>query len=260
MISSEHRKLEEQEFHDRLRSTYEKDPESYARYTANKKYYAVTGSSVRYVEELLRREATGRKVLDYGCGGGQYSLLMAGFAEHVTGIDISPDSVAECRAKAEQAGAASRLTFQVGDCEQLPFADGSFDLVMEAGVLHHLALHNAYAEIVRVLRPGGTAIMIEAVAHNPIFALYRRLTPHLRTKWETDHILTRQDLLGSSRYFDSVELRFFHLFNLLAVPMRNHAAFGRLLQGLDAIDRHVLSMPIVKWLAWQVVVIGKKRP
>ena len=260
MITTEQRKLEEQEFHDRLRSTYEKDPDLYAKYTANKKYYAVTASSVRYVEELLRREATGRNVLDYGCGGGQYSLLMAGFAEHVTGIDISPDSVAECRARAERAGLTSRVTFKVGDCEQLPFPDASFDLVIEAGVLHHLALQNAYAEIARVLRPGGTAVMIEAVAHNPVFALYRRLTPHLRTKWETDHILTRQDLLSSSRYFDSVELRFFHLFSLLAVPMRNHAAFGPVLRWLDAIDHHILSMPLVKWLAWQVVVIAKKRP
>src|SRR5687767_10689329 len=98
------RKLEERRFHDVLRATYEKDQNAYARFTANKKYYSITQASTAYVDRLLQQFSRAKDVLDYGCGGGHYSVMLAKYARRVTGVDISPDSVEECRKRATAAG------------------------------------------------------------------------------------------------------------------------------------------------------------
>ena len=54
-----------------------------------------------------------------------------------------------------------------------------FDAVLGKQILHHLDLGVAIPEIVRVLRPGGRAVFLEPLIHNPLLEGYRRLTPHL---------------------------------------------------------------------------------
>jgi ubiquinone/menaquinone biosynthesis C-methylase UbiE len=96
--------------------------------------------------------------LEIGAGTGYFSLhlLMAGVVRRVTCTDISPGMLDALRANAR------RLDLDVQavacDAEDLPFADGTFDLVLGHAVLHHLPdLDRAFRELHRVLRPGGTA-------------------------------------------------------------------------------------------------------
>jgi SAM-dependent methyltransferase len=92
--------------------------------------------------------------LDVGCGTGFLSLELAGRGHRVTGIDFAPQMLAEARKKAMAQGVAVR--FEEGDAEQLPFAEGSFDLVMTRHVLWTLPHpEQAIDEWIRVLRPGG---------------------------------------------------------------------------------------------------------
>jgi len=92
--------------------------------------------------------------LDVGCGTGFLSLELAGRGHRVTGIDFAPQMLAEARKKAMAQGVAVR--FEEGDAEQLPFAEGSFDLVMTRHVLWTLPHPEAAIdEWIRVLRPGG---------------------------------------------------------------------------------------------------------
>jgi SAM-dependent methyltransferase len=92
--------------------------------------------------------------LDVGCGTGFLSLELAGRGHRVTGIDFAPQMLAEARKKAAAQGVAVR--FEEGDAEQLPFAEGSFDLVMTRHVLWTLPHpEQAIDEWIRVLRPGG---------------------------------------------------------------------------------------------------------
>ena len=78
-------------------------------------------------------------------------------------------------------GLEDRLTFRVMDAEQLEFADDSFNLVCGSGVLHHLDLNRAYAEVARVLEPTGIGVFEEPLGHNPAINAYRRRTPEMRT-------------------------------------------------------------------------------
>lgn len=70
---------------------------------------------------------------------------------------------------------APGLTFRVADAEALPFDDGSFDLVHSKDSLHHMEHpERALAEYRRVLRPAGTALIVEANRYNP--SLYLQMT------------------------------------------------------------------------------------
>jgi len=98
--------------------------------------------------------------LDAGCGTGFLSLELAGRGHRVTGIDFAPAMLELAKAKAGEAGAAVR--FDEADAEQLPFAAGSFDLVMTRHVLWTLPHPEAAIdEWIRVLRPGGRLAVID---------------------------------------------------------------------------------------------------
>jgi 2-polyprenyl-3-methyl-5-hydroxy-6-metoxy-1,4-benzoquinol methylase len=248
------RKQEEIEFHDRLRAAQLKqDPAAYARLTSNKKYYAAARESGEYFQDWIRRRSPGRTVLDFGCGDGMYALLAARSGARAYGVDISSVSVENARRHAAAEGLAETATFSVDDCEALAFPDGFFDAIVVAGVLHHMDLPKAYAELARVMKPDGEAICAEALGHNLLFSWYRRVTPHLRTQWEAEHILRRPQIELAERFFNRVDVRFFHLLSLAAVPFRGTRLFGPLLRVFEAADRLVLRLPVVRWQAWQVV-------
>ncbi len=251
----ERRKQEEMEFHDKLRAIYEQDVDRYEHYTSNRRFYSVARQSVAYVDTWFRQHCAGKRVLDFGCGDGRYSLLTGQWAREVVGIDISPESVRICGERARERGLQDRVSFQVMDCETLEFPDSSFDVVFEMGVLHHLDVAKAYAEMARVLGPGGRALCTEAVGHNPLIQLYRRRTPHLRTQWEAEHILRARDIERAREHFGQIDMRFFHLAALGAVPFRGTRLFEPLLGVLEGVDSALLRLPGLKWWAWQVVYV-----
>ena len=250
MSSSEQRKVEEAEFHDKLRGLYEKDPERYAYYTSNKKFYAIVRASDEFYFRWLHRHATNKRVLDFGCGSGFHTLEVAKFASHVTGIDISPEAIRLAEESAAAAGLAARASFAVMDAEALDFEPGSFDVVCVRGVLHHMDLDAALTQIRKVLTPDGKAIFLEALANNPVIHAYRRRTPHLRTAWEAEHILRYEDSKRMRRYFKTVDVRTFHLAALAAVPLRDTPVFQPARAALDAVDSVILRIPGLRAQGW----------
>jgi SAM-dependent methyltransferase len=97
--------------------------------------------------------------LEIGAGTGYFSLnlLKAGVVREATCTDISPGMVSVLASNAERLGLDVRAAR--ADAESLPFADGSFDLVLGHAVLHHLPnLRRAFSEFHRVLAPGGRIV------------------------------------------------------------------------------------------------------
>lgn len=78
------------------------------------------------------------RVLDAGCGTGNFALALAERVGHVTGIDVNQQMLNEARRKAQAKGLTDRVSFDRGELPQLPFEDGSLDAVMFNQVLHHL--------------------------------------------------------------------------------------------------------------------------
>ena len=249
------RKAAETRFHDELRGERSGDE----RLHANDKYYSVTKSSEQFVVDWLGERCRGKKVLDYGCGNGEFTRLLAQGGADAYGIDISPVSVDIARKAAEQQGLAKCATFEVMDAEATEFPDNYFDYVHVGGVLHHLDLMPAYRELARILKPDGAAICAEALKHNPILHLYRKLTPHLRTAWEVEHILGRSEIYSATSYFEEVRvLKCFNLLSIAAAPLRNTPAFKPAVRILEGIDDVLLRLPGLKWQAWIVVFLLAK--
>lgn len=101
----------------------------------------------------------GKRLLEVGCGTGTDLLQFARGGAIVTGVDLTPRSIEIARRRFEVYGLAGE--FAIEDGENLSFPDASFDAVYSFGVLHHTPdTHRAVSEIHRVLKPGGTAIVM----------------------------------------------------------------------------------------------------
>jgi ubiquinone/menaquinone biosynthesis C-methylase UbiE len=184
-------------------------------------------------------DPAGLEVLDYGCGQGDQALtLVTRGARHVTGFDIAEAEVDQARRAAERANVSDRTTFLVADAHDSPFADASFDLVVGRSILHHLELEPALREIRRVLRPGGRALFVEPLWHNPLLRLGRLCTPSARTVDE--HPLTERDWEMCATVFPHFEhfereLASIPLMPLnLLLPRRAQQPLASAVQRLDA--------------------------
>jgi ubiquinone/menaquinone biosynthesis C-methylase UbiE len=104
--------------------------------------------------------------LDVGCGTGFLALQLAGLGHHIVGVDGAEAMLILARAKASQAGLT--IDFWLADADKLPFAPGSFDLIIERQVLWTLPdPAAALAEWARVLRLGERLILIEHPGPGP---------------------------------------------------------------------------------------------
>lgn len=220
------------------------------------KFYKVVQSSRKYYESFLLTDCCNKKVLEYGCGMGSYAFFLAKHGAKVTGIDMSKVAIDLAKTRANAEG-INGIVFLVMDAEATQFEDSTFDLICGTGILHHLQLHKALMEVARILKPEGKAIFIEPMGYNPAINLFRKLTPHFRTRDE--HPLTVKDLEFMEKFFHQVNCNFFHLFSLLAVLFRNSRRFFSLVKTLDNFDRKLFEkVSIVRPLAWQVVIILEK--
>lgn len=102
--------------------------------------------------------------LDVATGGGHTGLALAPHVRQVTFSDLTPAMLGRARAFVTEQG-VTNAAFQIADAEDLPFADGSFDLVTCRIAPHHFAdVPRFVHEVARVLRPGGLFLMIDNIA------------------------------------------------------------------------------------------------
>jgi SAM-dependent methyltransferase len=111
----------------------------------------------------------GKDVLEAGCGIATDGVQFVRAGARYTGVDFSPTALELAGRRPEMQDGAAR--FVRGSIADLPFPDGSFDLVYSNGVIHHEpATQRAVEESHRVLRPGGTTIVM--VYHRSSFNFY----------------------------------------------------------------------------------------
>ena len=202
----------------------------------------------------------GATVLDYGCGNGHFSLMIARRGSHVFGIDISPKLIEQARASALNSGCnGCTPQFVAGDAHHTPFADSMFDYVVGNGALHHLDLERALTEIARVLKPGGRAVFLEPMYNHPLLWALRRLTPETHTADERP--LRWADIDSSRKQFRLCTHREHFLLAVFAAPA--HLLGKRfalvVIGALDRLDQQLMRLfPWLRRYAWLTVLEMEK--
>ena len=124
-------------------------------------------------------------ILDVGCGGGRTIQKLAALATEgvVYGVDYAKGSVAASRGRNAELIQAGRVEIKEGSVSQLPFPENKFDLVTAVETQYYWPdLANDMREILRVLKPGGTLIVIaESYKHGAYEALQRPVMKLLKS-------------------------------------------------------------------------------
>ncbi len=103
-------------------------------------------------------------VLDVACGGGLVVCAFAPHVKHVTGIDMTPAMLARAGSLAAEKG-VKNAAWQHGDVTTLPYADGTFDIVVTRFSMHHfLDPLRVMREMLRVCAPGGRVVVVDMYA------------------------------------------------------------------------------------------------
>ncbi|MBV9735269.1 MAG: class I SAM-dependent methyltransferase [Acidisphaera sp.] len=124
--------------------------------TGGDAYDEISGQIASALEHCVRRidPRPGERVLDVATGTGWTSRLLARSGAAVTGVDIASDLLAAASARAKARGL--EISYELGDAEKLPYADGSFDAVVSTfGVMFASRPEAAAGELARVCRKGG---------------------------------------------------------------------------------------------------------
>ncbi len=136
----------------------------------------------RLVSAAGIEKTRGKRVLEIGCGCGSEAERFARAGASYTAVDLTNAAVSITQRRFQLGGLQGR--FAQGDAENLPFDDGSFDLVYSHGVLHHTPdTPRAIREVHRVLAPGGRAVIMlyyqDSCNYHVNLRIVRRLRAHL---------------------------------------------------------------------------------
>jgi SAM-dependent methyltransferase len=181
---------------------------------------ATTEYPLEYAYHLLG-DVRGNRIIDFGCGSGGNSVLLANRGARVVGVDISEDLIRIARRRMAVNGRENGARFVVASAHDLPFPGGSVDVVFGIAVLHHLDLGLVSREVHRVLKPGGRAIFQEPVRNSATVRFVRSLIPyHAPDVSPFERPLTDRELSAFATPFSTRRVRAFTL---------PHVALGQVL-------------------------------
>jgi SAM-dependent methyltransferase len=191
-----------------------------------------------YIVDLLKGhfgDARALSLLDIGCGVGNFHALLRGEVGTLSGVDLSAD----CLDQAARRNAG--IDYRQYDGSRLPFADDSFDVALTVCVIHHVppAQWDGFAaEMKRVVKPGGLAMVFE---HNPLNPLTRRVVSNC--EFDADAVLLGQGqvrgLLGRAGFDDIRSRAILSVPSVGPISRRLDLQLGRLALGAQYFVRGV---------------------
>jgi SAM-dependent methyltransferase len=236
-------------------------------------FEAPTALENRFIRSLMG-DLRGKRLLDIGAGLGESSVYFALQGAQVTMTDISSGMVQTGRELAQRYGV--EVEGIVSEAEDLSVASERFDFVYIANTIHHVRDRDAlFQKIHRALKPGGFFFSCDPLAYNPAINVYRRIATEVRTEDESP--LRLADLRLARKYFPDVQHREFWISTLLLflkyyaldrVHPNQDRYWKRILREtpeslrwwtpLRAFDKALTRLPLLRWLAWNMVMWGEK--
>ena len=222
---------------------------------------------IRFAFERIGSVA-GRTVVDMGCGLGHLSVYFALHGARVVGFDINETSLAAARELGAKWNVADRCRFLCCRSEQMAIGTHAADLVFSRSTLQYADRQEVFKECLRVLRPGGSLILLENLPHSPFINLYR-VWRRMRARRPEDvayvrsirGYLTHAEVRRWEDQFAQAAHKDFHLLAVLALALRRKyrrcpvvRAFDSAVERLD--DLLFAALPFMRRLAWLVAVVG----
>lgn len=217
-------------------------------------------------KEMIKHvEPDAQKVLDLCCGSGFLLNELEQSYPGAVGLDISFEML---KVADEYVPGALLIT---GDAEKLPFKPGAFDTVVCKGSLHHTRDHVAFLSYsAKVLKPGGRLIISEPCNDNRLFHFARNMlykfSPHFE---EGDEGFRRKQMirLYEEAGFEVTDIQRYGFLGYIFSAFPDLVPWTRLIPGnvlltkfFVVFDRVLCKIPVLKLLAFQLIVVGKKRP
>jgi SAM-dependent methyltransferase len=220
------------------------------------RFYFITEPAKREFDNL-QFALEGKRVVVVGCGdGGVTPLARRGVC--VEGIDISPLAIEKLNHAIAAEGLGQFASARVMNAEALEYPAGSLDAIACTGVLHHLDTETALRSWSQSLKPDGQVLLFEPLARHPLVALFRLITPSMRTADE--HPLRGRDFRIMRQYFMSTERHDYGLLTPLAAAVAlvpGLSGLARRIAGtLERLDNHILSaFPFMAAFCWMSVIV-----
>lgn len=209
---------------------------------ASKYYLALEDWYRDYFSMVMGRPA--KHVLELGSGVECLALQIdhADFA--FDSIDISEEAIAYAKSHTR----LQQAIFSVDDAHHMKFQDDAFDLVIGRGILHHLDVQLACAEIKRVLQPGGRIVFGEPLDCNVVINLYRKLTPKIRSQDERP--LSAEALALLRSHFGKLDITYYGFLTLGPSILRRKSP-----RWLHRLDHFLLNtLGLGRFLAWACLI------
>lgn len=193
--------LQEREHAEKRRSSFEaseasrtsirlvRSAETVARYSAPPE---TTAFPLEYAFHLLG-DVNGKTILEFGCGDGENTAILADRGAKVIALDISDELLDIARTRLEVNG-CDGVEFLVASAHALPLPDESIDLIFGMAILHHLDLDLASSEVWRVLKNGGRGIFEEPLRNSKLVDRVRKLFPVRADVSPYEHPLTEEEI------------------------------------------------------------------
>ncbi len=128
-------------------------------------HFLSLGIDIQWRKKVLKivQQTNPEIILDIATGTGDLAILLSkAYPKKIIGLDLSNGMLAVGRRKVAEKGLAHLIEMVQGDSENLPFEDNYFDVItVSFGVRNFENLHKGLSEIYRVLKPGGTFIVLE---------------------------------------------------------------------------------------------------
>ncbi len=202
-----------------------------------------------------------KKVVDFGCGNGWVTKKLLDKGAEVWAFDISENAIDLTKELAGSINKLDKIHLEQMPAEELKYDDNMFDYIVGVAILHHLDLQKTADEIYRVLKKDGKAYFLEPLRHNPFINIFRKLTPHMRSKDEFPlHI---NDFKLFKTKFSNFEHEEYYLFTLLAFfwffIIKNKKLFLFTRDVLFKFDSIFLKLfPFLKRYCWYSILIMEK--
>ena len=208
----------------------------------------------------LVKQCQPQRICEFGCGEGASAVELAALGYQVVGFDLSPDLIEKANRRAALDHVEDKARFLIANGAEAVLTMEPFDLVFVEAVLHHMNPEEGLDTILRLLKPGGYAVIQEPVCFSGSLQWLKDCVPIKKDLSPNERPLNQDDLELMEEKFKIVERRYFHCFSRLFRLMPERMPFREFISvQLLRLDYFLMGVLGVRRFAGVVVQLCQKR-